>query len=232
MSEPSQAGTDFKVSVGLAFVGGYADAATFLLAGTFSGHLTGNSVLAAVSAASNDWHLTFVRLLAVLVFVIGVILSQVLNRFLPSRLRSSSLAIAMAIEVLLFLSAYGLLASQANQESFIVCMCLALGIQNGALTKTKGIGVHSTYMTGLVTTLTQMSFAYFIPQQPHQPAPAKDSAGLNIKVLAPMYLSFLLGAFAGALMVAILHALGVLGIILPLLALIFLETTQRRNGTP
>src|SRR6478672_9581813 len=46
---------------------------------------------------------------------------------MPVRLRQYSLAIVMLIEVLFFLSATLFLSSGANQELFIVCMCLALG---------------------------------------------------------------------------------------------------------
>jgi uncharacterized membrane protein YoaK (UPF0700 family) len=223
MNEPPEEGAAFTSSIGLAFVGGYADAASFVIARTFSGHLTGNSVLAAVSAASHDWYLTFDRLLAVLVFLGGVLLSLILNRFVSARLRSSSLAIAMSTEVVLFLLAYVLLVTRANQELFIGCMCLSLGIQNGALTKTKGISVHSTYMTGLVTTLTQKSFAYLSSERPPKPDLSKGSAPLTIRVLGPMWVSFLGGALAGAIMVTSFHSIGLLGIVLPLLALIFFE---------
>ncbi len=75
------------LSLGLAFVGGYADAASYTLAGTFTGHITGNSV--------------------------------------------------------------------PNRELFIIFMCLALGLQNGALRKADGISVHTTYVTGMVTKLLE-----------------------------------------------------------------------------
>jgi uncharacterized membrane protein YoaK (UPF0700 family) len=127
MNETSEGGTAFKISIGLAFVGGYADASSYLLARTFTGHLTGNCVLAAVSAASKDWYLTLDRLLAVTVFLGGILFSLILNRFALVQLRQSSLAIAMFIEVLLFLSASLFLSNRANVELFIVCMCLALG---------------------------------------------------------------------------------------------------------
>src|SRR4029077_16896558 len=149
MNESSGKCTAFGVSIGLAFVGGYADASSYLLARAFTGHLTGNCVLAAVSAAGKDWYLTLDRLLAVIAFLAGILLSLMLNRFVPVRLRQYSLAIAMLIEILLFLSASLLLANKATPELFIACMCLALGIQNGALHKTNGISVHSTYMTGM-----------------------------------------------------------------------------------
>jgi uncharacterized membrane protein YoaK (UPF0700 family) len=102
MNEISEDGTAFKISIGLAFVGGYADASSYLLARTFTGHLTGNCVLAAVSAAGKDLYLTLDRLLAVIVFLGGILASLILNRFAPVQLRQSSLAIAMFIEVLLF----------------------------------------------------------------------------------------------------------------------------------
>jgi hypothetical protein len=55
MNETTAGGTAFRISIGLAFIGGYADASSFLLARTLTGHLTGNCVLAAVSAAGKDW---------------------------------------------------------------------------------------------------------------------------------------------------------------------------------
>ena len=42
------------ISLGLAFVGGYADASSYLLAQTFTGHITGNSILAAVSLVNRE----------------------------------------------------------------------------------------------------------------------------------------------------------------------------------
>jgi uncharacterized membrane protein YoaK (UPF0700 family) len=226
MNETSEGGTAFKISIGLAFVGGYADASSYLLARTFTGHLTGNCVLAAVSAASKDWYLTLDRLLAVIVFLGGILFSLILNRFAPVQLRQSSLAIAMFIEVLLFLSAFLFLSNRANAELFIVCMCLALGIQNGALDKTNGISVHSTYMTGMVTTLMQKSFDHLSSKRSPKEESSRDSARLTIQVLAPMWISFIFGAVTGAVIVSSFHSIGLLGIVLPLL-LILINMNRR-----
>jgi uncharacterized membrane protein YoaK (UPF0700 family) len=223
MKEPSEAGAAFSISIGLAFLGGYADASSYLLARTFTGHLTGNCVLAAVSAASGDWYLTLDRLLAVIAFLVGIVSSLTLNRFAPSRLRQSSLAHAMLIELLLFLTAALFLGSRANQELFIVCMCLALGIQNGALHKTNGVSVHSTYMTGMVTTLVQKSFDHLSSKQSPQKNSSRDSAQLSIQVLTPMWTSFILGALTGALMVLSFQRIGLLGIAFLLIILILVE---------
>jgi uncharacterized membrane protein YoaK (UPF0700 family) len=223
MNEASGGGTAFGISIGLAFVGGYADASSYLLARTFTGHLTGNCVLAAVSAASKEWYLTLDRLLAVIVFLAGILVSLILNRFVAVRLRQYSLAIAMFIEVLLIVSASLFLINRANAELFIVCMCLALGIQNGALDKTNGISVHSTYMTGMVTTLMQKSFRHLSSKRSPKEDSSRDSVRLTIQVLAPMWISFIFGALAGAVIVSSFHSVGLLGIVLSLVLLICAE---------
>jgi uncharacterized membrane protein YoaK (UPF0700 family) len=216
-------GTAFGISIGLAFVGGYADASSYLLARTFTGHLTGNCVLAAVSTASQEWYLMLDRLLAVIVFLAGILVSLILSRFVPVRLRQYSLAIAMFIEVLLIVSASLFVMNRANAELFIVCMCLALGIQNGALDKTNGISVHSTYMTGMVTTLVQKSFDHLSARRSFKEDSARHSARLAIQVLAPMWTSFIFGALTGAVIVSSFHSIGLLGVVVPLILLIFVE---------
>ena len=226
MNETTGGGTAFTISIGLAFIGGYADASSFVLARTLTGHLTGNCVLAAVSAAGKDWYLTLDRILAVIVFLGGILVSLILNRFAFARLRQSSLAIAMLIEVLLFLSAFLFVGNRAN-ELFIVCMCLALGIQNGALHRTKGISVHSTFMTGLVTTLMHKSFDHFSAQGSPKDDSSKEPARLAIRVLASMWVSFILGAVTGAVMVTSFHNIGLLGIVLVLIPLTFVEIKEK-----
>jgi uncharacterized membrane protein YoaK (UPF0700 family) len=229
MDKTSGRGSAFGISIGLAFVGGYSDASSYLLARTFTGHLTGNCVLAAVSAASKEWYLTLDRLLAVIVFLAGILVSFILNRFVPVRLREYSLAIAMFIEVLLIVSASLLLMNRANAELFIVCMCLALGIQNGALDKTNGIGVHSTYMTGMVTTLMQKSFDHLSSRRSLNADSSGHSARLTIQVLAPMWVSFIFGAFTGAVIVSSFHGVGLLGIVVLLALLIWAEMRTKMS---
>jgi len=230
MNQSSEGSADFRTAIGLALIGGYADASSYLLARTFTGHLTGNCVLAAVSAASKDWSLTLDRLLAVIVFLGGILFSLILNRFAPVRLRQSSLAIAMFIEILLFLIASLFLSARATPELFIVCMCLALGIQNGALHKTNGISIHSTYMTGMVTTLMQKSLDRLSSKQSPKEDSSRDSARLTIRVLAPMWISFIFGALIGAVIVSSFRDIGLSGIVLPLILLMFAEMRTKSSA--
>jgi uncharacterized membrane protein YoaK (UPF0700 family) len=229
MNETGGKGAAFGISIGLAFIGGYADASGFLLASTLTGHLTGNCVLAAVSAASRDWYLTLDRVLAVIVFLAGILLNLIVNRLFAVRLRRYSLVIAMLMETMLFLGAALLLINQATHELFIVCMCLALGIQNGALNRTKGISVHSTYMTGMVTTLMEKSFDHYSSNRSRKEEPSKDSNPLAIQILASMWTSFIFGAVTGALMVSLFRSLGLLGIVLTLIVLIVAEMKKKSS---
>jgi uncharacterized membrane protein YoaK (UPF0700 family) len=229
MNETGESGATFSISIGLALVGGYADASSYLLARTFTGHLTGNCVLAAVSAASGDWYLTLDRLLAVIVFVGGILCNSLLNRCLLHRSGPSSLAIAMLMEVFLFLIAALFLRNSANRELFIFCMGLALGMQNGALHKTNGISVHSTYVTGMVTMLMQKAFDPLSSKQGLQEHSSKDTTRLTIQVLAPMWISFVMGALLGAVMVLSFHWIGLLGMPLLLILLVLLEMKRKRT---
>ncbi len=64
--------TDAWLSFGLAFVGGYGDAASFILAKTFTGHVTGNLVLAAIAVAVRDWRAVLEHFSAVATFLLGI----------------------------------------------------------------------------------------------------------------------------------------------------------------
>ena len=71
---------DTWLSWGLAFVGGYGDAASFVLTKTFTGHVTGNLVLAAIAVAAHDWRGALGRLSAIVTFLIGTGLSLLIVR--------------------------------------------------------------------------------------------------------------------------------------------------------
>ena len=138
-----------------AFVGGYGDAVSFVLAKTFTGHITGSLVLAAIAIAAHAWSSLAVHLSAVLFFLIGVFASVRIERALAAWQRVKSPSAFLIIEAFLTLAAYLALAAHAatGAEVFVVCMSLALGIQNGAFQSTGGISVHTTYLTGMITGL-------------------------------------------------------------------------------
>jgi uncharacterized membrane protein YoaK (UPF0700 family) len=136
-----------SLSFALAFVGGYGDAISFVLAKTFTGHITGSLVLGAIAIAAHDWRGTLARFLAVVCFLAGILLSGLIARAVANWPSWTLLSSAMGIEVLFIVVGYLALASHAavRLELFVVCMSLGLGLQNGAFRRTGGISVHTTY---------------------------------------------------------------------------------------
>jgi uncharacterized membrane protein YoaK (UPF0700 family) len=204
------------LSFSLAFVGGFGDAAGFVLAKTFTGHITGNLVLAAVSMTAADWRTTAARLLAVVFFLAGILLSVFFVRLLATRLWPSPLTAAFAAELILIISGSLALMSHATIgiEIFVLCLSLALGLQNGAFRRAGGISVHTTYLTGMITGLMVTEAENFF-------STARTPAAHNLRVglLYAIWVSFFLGAATGATLVFHFKEVGMLGLALVLLIL-------------
>jgi uncharacterized membrane protein YoaK (UPF0700 family) len=213
---------DTWVSFGLAFVGGYGDAASFVLAKTFTGHVTGNLVLTAIAVAAHDWRAALEPLSAIVTFLIGISLSVLIVRPLKARLSWPLLPTIMGIEVILIVAASLALASDMAHgvELFVIFVSLALGLQNGAFRRVGGISVHTTYLTGMITSListtTERHASEVTPPTLGSPDP---KAGL----LCGIWITFVLGAGTGAAMVLHFKALGMLGAALPLIPLLLRE---------
>jgi len=210
---------DRWLSFALAFVGGYGDASSFVLARTFTGHVTGNLVLAAIAAAVHDWRAALGHLSAIITFLIGIFLSLFVARPLKA---SQLLPSIMGIEVILMVAASLSLASDVAHRvaMFVICMSLALGLQNGAFRRVGGISVHTTYLTGMMTSLITTEAERYASEVLPPPAPTSDP---KVGLLLGIWISFVLGAGTGATMVLHFKALGLLGAPLLLIALALRE---------
>ena len=211
--------SDSWLSFGLAFVGGYCDASGYVLAKTFTGHITGALVLAAISVAGHDWR-TFLRhLLAIALFLTGVVSILISERFIATTPSRFLLPVVMGVEVVLILTAYFALTSNlaAKFALFVSCMSLALGLQNGALSQAGGISVHTTYLTGMITSLLKTETQRHSFQTTAGNEPASDQ---KVRLLGGVWLAFVLGATVGAAMVFWLRTLGVVGAAFLLLVMV------------
>jgi uncharacterized membrane protein YoaK (UPF0700 family) len=213
---------DTWVSFGLTFVGGYGDAASFVLAKTFTGHVTGNLVLTAIAVAAHDWRAALEPLSAIVTFLIGISLSVLIVRPLKARLLWPLLPTIMGIEVILIVAASLALASDMAHgvELFVIFVSLALGLQNGAFRRVGGISVHTTYLTGMITSListtTERHASEVTP-------PTLGSPDPKVGLLCGIWIAFVLGAGTGAAMVLHFKALGMLGAALLLIPLLLRE---------
>jgi uncharacterized membrane protein YoaK (UPF0700 family) len=208
------------LSFALAFVGGYGDAVSVVLAKTFTGHVTGSLVLAAIAIAAHGWHALVVHLSAVLFFLVGVISSVLMERILVAWPFLKHLPAILSIEVVLTVTGYLALASRVGPriEIFVVCLSLALGMQNGAFQRTGGISVHTTYLTGMITSLMT--------------AEAKQSQIMStrdpkLNLLYGIWLAFFVGAAVGAAMAFRVKETAILGATFLLLIILLYRIRER-----
>ncbi len=128
----------------------------------------------------------------------------------------------MGIEVILIVAASLAFASDMAHgvEIFVISMSLALGLQNGGFRRVGGISVHTTYLTGMITSListeTERYASEVVPPAVRTPDP-------KIGLLYGMWIGFVLGAGTGAAMVLHFGALGMLGAALLLILLVLRE---------
>jgi len=212
--------SDAWLSLGLAFVGGYGDATSFVLAKTFTGHVTGNLVLGAISIAAGDERAIATNALAIACFVAGILLSVWIAR--PLRAASMPLMTGvMAVEVALIAAGSVAYMSPMALRTGIFVACVALGMQNGAFRRAGGIGVHTTYMTGMITNFitaeTQSIAAEHgadaakAPTQQMQLQQHGEVPSRKMGLLCAIWAVFVLGAGIGAAMAFRFGGYGMMG---------------------
>jgi uncharacterized membrane protein YoaK (UPF0700 family) len=210
------------LSLGLAFVGGYGDAASFVLAKTFTGHVTGNLVLGAIAVVALDGRAGLRHLSAIVVFLIGIVLSVLILRPVSTKSSWPLISTIMGIEVILLVAASLVLASGLAHavEVFVIFMSLALGLQNGALRRVGGISVHTTYLTGMITSVVSAETEKYVLQGVPRSGSPSDP---KIALLCGLWIAFVFGAGTGAAMALHFRAIGVLGAALLLIPLLLHE---------
>ncbi len=141
------------VLIALALAGGFADAAAYLLVGSFTGHITGNTVLGALALGAGKIDAFWLHITAIAAFLLATGGGLLLPRLGLGK--NGTLALALVVEAALVAVAPVPLFSQHSHTSFfvLVCMSFALGLQNGTFSKSEGVSVHATYITGDATSL-------------------------------------------------------------------------------
>jgi uncharacterized membrane protein YoaK (UPF0700 family) len=203
----------------LVVVGGYGDAASFVLVHCFSGHVTGNTVLAAIALTSGGG--TGELLLAVFCFLGATAFAQRLRSSTDRPVGGNGFRYVLIAEItLLFLSPY-MLGGQ-HQVLFIAAMCLAFGLQNGVLSKAGGIGLHSTYLTGTLTHLLSLLV--------RAGAADTEATKFETRTLLLVWFAFVAGALCGGLTISHVGPKGVWGMPLLLIVVIGMSFFVPNSG--
>jgi uncharacterized membrane protein YoaK (UPF0700 family) len=126
----------------------------------------------------------------------------------------------MGIEVILIVAASLAFASgvASRVEIFVIFVSLALGLQNGAFRHVSGISVHTTYLTGMITSLISTEAEKYASEV--IPPPVRATPDPKIGLLCRIWIAFVCGAGIGAVMVFHFRGFGILGAAVLLLTLI------------
>jgi len=229
------------LAVLLTWVGGYVDGFGYLLLfDLFTSHESGNSVVLGVSAGRQDWAEAVRRAFPIPLFVTGLVIGAVLHHNLQRRGIRSVMALPLALEagVLGLFLLFGGLALDAGvlqldmPEVFYpvaALPALAMGLQNTTLRKVGGLGVRTTFVTGILSGFAEEAVAYglWFRDRQHNRGWLRFRILLRLSprqthfnhmiVLGGLWLGFVAGAVAGA--VAKLHW-GIFGLVLPIGAIL------------
>lgn len=194
------------------FIGGFADASSFLLSGIFTGHLTGNLVLCAVYGIQENYLLLFHCICAVIGFTSGTMLGVWFRIEKKIQLAyKTPIALIFQLAVIILIFVIDLLSNtDTSHILFFTGLSFALGMQNGTINKLYKIGVHSSYVTGMTTTLINN---YLMLEK-------TDPEYTNKTILYVMQffiiLFFVIGALTGSLCIYLMDFMGfsILGLLL------------------
>ncbi|MFA5331390.1 MAG: YoaK family protein [Methanoregula sp.] len=232
-----------RAGTGLAFVGGFMDALTFLfIGGVFSGMMTGNLILLGVGlvAPQVSFIHPWVNAIAIGAFVLGVALAGLLP-FRPGRGRAlvaAEIILLSCAAAALFstgpaqVSASGTVTHSTGTVIAIVCAAGAMGIQTTLINRIGSVPVSTTFMTStlirIVTDFTGRTAACIhrnagpvVSRSSHE-GKAAVSAGSCAGVLIPILGAFFIGAVSSALLTV---TFGYASLSLPVAALVILAVT-------
>jgi len=143
----------------LACVGGFVNSSGFVLLGTFTSHVTGNTGHFADDLISRKFAPAAIALGMIVAFYLGAFVASML---LESRLFSrtpTAYGVVLSSEAVL-LSMFTLAATHRTRIAphdvravQALWLCAAMGVQNSLVTRLSGAVVRTTHLTGVVTDL-------------------------------------------------------------------------------
>jgi uncharacterized membrane protein YoaK (UPF0700 family) len=126
---------------------GIADAVGFVHTGVFAANMTGNTVLAGLSLANQDWASALDRAVTLLTFFCGSMVGRVLQRtwqdepWLPLCVEAALIAASAFVD--------------PGQTLFIWLLAAAMGIQATAMTRVHGMAISTVVVTSTMARLAE-----------------------------------------------------------------------------
>lgn len=148
----------------LSFSGGCINAGGFMAAGTFVSHVTGFATLFGVEIARNQIKTGLGILSVPLFFLLGAFMAGLLIDRPIHHGRTPHVDWVMGLSALclfwaagggemLWFGQFAGMVGLSETYALLAMVCLASGLQNGAITSSSGRSVRTTHLTGLTTDL-------------------------------------------------------------------------------
>jgi uncharacterized membrane protein YoaK (UPF0700 family) len=180
-----------RISVALmAAACGIADAVGFVHTGVFAANMTGNTVLAGLSLANQDWAIALARIVTLATFFGGAMVGRVLQRVRPGQLW-----LPLFVETVL-ITASALV--DPGQTLFIWLLAGAMGIQATAITKIHGMAISTVVVTSTMARLAETT----VDALAGDPRPEYRASGASTGA-ALMWMSYAGGAIAAVLLMKV-----------------------------
>jgi uncharacterized membrane protein YoaK (UPF0700 family) len=178
-------------AVVLALVAGIADAVGYLhMGGVFAANMTGNTVLAGIAAAQQDYQGTWHHLAPLAAFFSGAMISR-LMLCLTGRPTAGLIAEAVLMAGVGFMP--------IGPEPQVLILAVAMGIQASAITRFGGVSLSTVVVTSTLAR-TADGLVDWLAGSQGQALPSVQRPWL----LVMTWTAYLVGALAGAWLVALL----------------------------
>jgi uncharacterized membrane protein YoaK (UPF0700 family) len=208
---PARASAKFA-TLGLSTAAGFVDAVGFImLFDLFTAHMTGNTSKLGISIGTGDFSDAFTRLYPIPIFIAGVAIGAVAFEY-SRRHQGRSVHLLLLSETALLVTAVGVgllyqhgRTIEKNSIGFFVLVALlttTMGLQTAVLRKVGAVPVHTTFITGMLTSVALHGVGYVYARskrlrdldemQPHEHLRWIGVAGL-------VFLGYVVGASLGAL---------------------------------
>jgi uncharacterized membrane protein YoaK (UPF0700 family) len=208
----------YGVAFPLAWVGGFVDAVGFLtLAGLFVAHMSGNTVRLGVFLGDGDWSLAAQRLVPIIFFTLGVVVGIAVSEALRRRSAPAPAARVLGIEAVLLLAfmlvgqavldGRGAAAGSLDYYLLAIVAVLTMGLQNAALRRVAGVPIHTTFVTGILTSVAEETVNGWYAWRDARRSAATDhrdrarASFQRARLHGGVWLSYLVGGVLGALLV-------------------------------
>lgn len=190
-----------RLGVLLAFVAGAVNAGGFFAVGMYTSHMTGivsgiadNTVIGAAS-------LVLSGVCFVAAFIMGAMTTTLLIKWGHRELQRSVYALPLFVEGMVIAGLGGFDISLTDNAAvktlaITLLLCFLMGMQNAIITKISRAEIRTTHMTGILTDIGISIGRLLWSSTYHQ---LEEAALARLKILAAVFLSFVIGAFVGAL---------------------------------